>query len=133
MTSVFNLYPTYYSLDSFPFEWLQKTQDLKLCCRDTSGKKVAFSMFQELLKALRECERVTAPEKCPPDNWGFAGFMKTAAHQVLKEVHFKANEKDDIFLMPYLALLSPSDISSDFLAHSSTILGWHNDQFLHRH
>ncbi|EER45712.1 conserved hypothetical protein [Histoplasma capsulatum H143] len=85
MASLFSLYLTYYSRDSFPFEWLQKTEDLEVCCRETSSEKVAFPMSPELLKAINKCGRVTAPGKCQkglPGNWGFAGFMKTAAHQL---------------------------------------------------
>ncbi|EGC41656.1 conserved hypothetical protein [Histoplasma capsulatum var. duboisii H88] len=64
MASLFSLYLTYYSRDSFPFEWLQKTEDLEVCCRETSSEKVAFPMSPELLKAINKCERVTAPGKC---------------------------------------------------------------------
>ena len=73
---------------SFPFEWLQKTEDLDVRCRDTTGEKVVFPTSPELLEAIHKCERVTAPEKARglPSNWGFDGFMKTAAHQVLDEV-----------------------------------------------
>lgn len=94
MVNLFSLYLSY-SSDSFPFEWLQKTEDLEVHCRDSTGEKVDFPASPELLKAIHNCERVTAPEKARglPNDWGFAGFMKTAAQQVLDEVPFiKAQE-----------------------------------------
>ncbi|EGC46799.1 conserved hypothetical protein [Histoplasma capsulatum var. duboisii H88] len=99
MAGLFCLYISY-SPDSFPFEWLQKTEDLKVQCRDSTREKVTFSTSPELLQAIHRCERVTAPEKTHglPSDWGFSGFMKTAAHQVLDEVPFtKAAEFEGPF------------------------------------
>ena len=92
-----DLFPLYlsYSPDSFPFVCLQKSEVLEVRCRKTTDDKVVFTISSELLKAIHKCERVTAPEKARglPSDWGFAGFMKTAAHQVLDEVPFpKAQE-----------------------------------------
>ncbi|PGH36584.1 hypothetical protein GX50_00621 [[Emmonsia] crescens] len=92
-----DLVPLYlsYASDSFPFEWLQKTEDLEVHCRDATGEKVTFPISPELLNAIHKCERVTAPEKRRglPSDWGFSGFMKTAAHEVLDKVPFtKAQE-----------------------------------------
>ncbi|OJD27108.1 hypothetical protein ACJ73_01492 [Blastomyces percursus] len=94
MAGLFHLYISY-SSDLFPFEWLQKTEDLKVRCRDSTREKVAFSISPELLHAIHKCERVTAPEKTQglPSDWGFSGFMKTAAHQVLDEVPFTKAEE----------------------------------------
>jgi hypothetical protein len=100
MAGLFNLYITYYPQDSFPVWWLQKTEDLNVCCRDTSSEKVAFTTSPELLKAIHRCKRVTAPEQGPlglPSDWGFAGFMTTAAYQILDEVPLKSKEYDDYF------------------------------------
>nr|KMM65144.1 hypothetical protein CPAG_01496 [Coccidioides posadasii RMSCC 3488] len=80
-----------YAPYSFLFEWLEKTPDLEVHCRDATGEKVLFTSSPELLKAIHECERVTAPEKFPglPSDWGFSSFIKTAVHQVLDKVYIK--------------------------------------------
>ncbi|KAL2388186.1 hypothetical protein RJ035_003510 [Blastomyces gilchristii] len=94
MAGLFHLYISY-SSDLFPFSWLQKTEDLKVRCRDSIREKTTFSISPELLQAIHKCERVTAPEKTLglPSDWGFSGFMKTAAHQVLDEVPFTKAEE----------------------------------------
>ncbi|KAK2865469.1 hypothetical protein FQN49_003536 [Arthroderma sp. PD_2] len=94
MAHLFRLYLSY-KPDSFPFEWLQKTTELEVRCRDTTGEKITVSTSPELLKAIRNCERVNFPNKRGrlPSDWGFSGFMNAAVHQVLDEVPFtKANE-----------------------------------------
>ncbi|EER26850.1 hypothetical protein CPC735_010270 [Coccidioides posadasii C735 delta SOWgp] len=94
MAALFRLYLSY-SSGSFRFGWLQKTVDLKVRCRDTTSDKAVFPISSDLLKAIHKCERVTAPEKSRglPSDWGFSGFMKTAAHQVLDEVPFTQSEE----------------------------------------
>ncbi|KMP07296.1 hypothetical protein CIRG_06977 [Coccidioides immitis RMSCC 2394] len=94
MADLFRLYLSY-SSGSFQFGWLQKTVDLKVRCRDTTSDKAVFPISSDLLKAIHKCERVTAPEKSRglPSDWGFSGFMKTAAHQVLDEVPFTQSEE----------------------------------------
>ncbi|KMQ46341.1 hypothetical protein HL42_2983 [Trichophyton rubrum] len=88
---LFKLYISY-APDSFPCDWLEKTEDIKVKCIDSTGNKVDFPTPPELLKAIRKCERVNHPEKGLfsglPSNWGFSGFMQTGAYQVLDEYPF---------------------------------------------
>ncbi|KAK2754056.1 hypothetical protein FQN54_007225 [Arachnomyces sp. PD_36] len=95
MERLFDTFLTSYSHDSFPVEWLQKTGDLKVCCRDTSDEKVAFPLSPDLLKAIRKNKRITTAEKIPqrlPSNWGFSGFMNFAAHEVLGDIPIEDRE-----------------------------------------
>ncbi|KAK2806748.1 hypothetical protein FQN50_005746 [Emmonsiellopsis sp. PD_5] len=124
-----DLVPLYlsYASDSFPFEWLQKTEDLEVRCRDATGGKVIFPISSGLLNAIHKCERVTAPEKHRglPSNWGFAGFMKTAAHDVLDKVPFTKSEE---FYGPLFDRLNMVVIES-----YPRIVGVHVFQLHHNH
>ncbi|EEH16839.2 hypothetical protein PABG_06926 [Paracoccidioides brasiliensis Pb03] len=87
----------------------QRTEDLKVRCRDSTREKVTFPTTPQLLQAIHKCERVTAPEKGQglPSNWGFSGFMKTATHhQVLDEVPFTKVEGDYLLKSELLAVTS---------------------------
>lgn len=82
---LFKLYISY-APDSFPCDWLEKTEDIKVKCIDSTGDKVEFPTPPELLKAIRKCEKVNHPEKgpCLPNNWHFSGFMQGGAYEVLR-------------------------------------------------
>ncbi|GBF60807.1 hypothetical protein TMEN_3262 [Trichophyton mentagrophytes] len=82
---LFKLYISY-APDSFPCDWLEKTEDIKVKCIDGTGDKVEFPTPPELLKAIRKCENVNHPEKgpCLPNNWHFSGFMQGGAYEVLR-------------------------------------------------
>lgn len=90
MPALCSLYLSY-APDSFPFEWLRKTEDIEVQCRDSTEEEIVFLTPPELLNAIHKCERITAPEKqgCGlPSDYGFDGFMGTAILQVLREAPF---------------------------------------------
>ncbi|KAM5434762.1 hypothetical protein MferCBS31731_006534 [Microsporum ferrugineum] len=87
MASFFRGYMSY-APNSFSFEWLERTPDLEVKCKDFTGEKFAFSTSPELLKAIRSCQRINDPDEGGwlPSDWGFSGFLTNAAHQAVDKV-----------------------------------------------
>ncbi|KAM5497233.1 hypothetical protein McaMca56_004239 [Microsporum canis] len=87
MASFFRGYMSY-APNSFSFEWLERTPDLEVKCKDFTGQKVVFPTSPELLEAIRDCERINHPNKGGwlPNDWQFSGFLESAAYQALKKV-----------------------------------------------
>ncbi|KMP04831.1 hypothetical protein CIHG_04115 [Coccidioides immitis H538.4] len=54
MADLFDLYCSY-EPDSFSFEWLQKTTDLEVYCKDATEEKMDIPTSPALLKAIHNC------------------------------------------------------------------------------
>ncbi|EQL33136.1 hypothetical protein BDFG_04876 [Blastomyces dermatitidis ATCC 26199] len=80
-------------LDEIPF---MKAED---CIVWTAPeRRLLFQQLQSFYKSSTNVRELLAPEKAQglPSDWGFSGFIKTAAHQVLDEIPFmKAEDKDN--------------------------------------
>lgn len=83
-----------YADSSFLFDWLEKTPDIRLRCRNTTEQETLFTTPPELLRAIHTCEWVTSPEKDLglPSDWGFAGLIQFAVHKVQETVQVKSRE-----------------------------------------
>ncbi|EGE01021.1 hypothetical protein TEQG_00075 [Trichophyton equinum CBS 127.97] len=81
-----------YADSSFLFDWLEKTPDIRLRCRNTTEQETLFTTPPELLRAIHTCEWVTSPEKDLglPSDWGFAGLIQFAVHKVQETVDVKS-------------------------------------------
>ncbi|PGG98388.1 hypothetical protein AJ80_09538 [Polytolypa hystricis UAMH7299] len=90
MAKLFPMYLSHYSSDSFPLSSCKGQRTSRCVVGTPLERKWPFQYLPELLKAIHNCEGVTAPEKAPglPSDWGFAGFMKAATHKVADEVPF---------------------------------------------
>ncbi|PGG96489.1 hypothetical protein AJ80_09820 [Polytolypa hystricis UAMH7299] len=97
--------------------WLQKTSDLEVCCKDTTGEEVNFPTSSTL---LQECPKICYPEKTTwglPDDYNFTGFMGIAVDQVSRKVEIP---KAELFSGPLLQLLYEGII----VEHHRRILGY---------
>ncbi|EER40330.1 predicted protein [Histoplasma capsulatum H143] len=91
----FGLYLTYYLQGSFSFEWVEKTEDLRMSIKDISSKKMAFSMSLGLLNAINKYERVTVLE----NGLQIADVIKAAAHRFSKRLSVKLDPRFDALLL----------------------------------
>lgn len=87
MADLFDLYCSYQP-DSFTFEWLRKTTDLEVRCKDTAEGKVDFPTSPALLDAIHSCKAISFPETARqlPSDYGFTGFIEGAVHEVQQRV-----------------------------------------------
>ncbi|EGE86447.2 hypothetical protein BDDG_09392, partial [Blastomyces dermatitidis ATCC 18188] len=58
-------------------------------------RRLLFQQLQSFYKSSTNVRELLAPEKAQglPSDWGFSGFIKTAAHQVLDEIPFMKAEE----------------------------------------
>jgi hypothetical protein len=94
MADLFDLYSSY-EPDSFPFEWLQKTIDLEVRCKDATEEKIDFPTPPALLKAIHACQKIMSPETTRelPSDFGFTGFMETAVDEIRAKVQITEPEE----------------------------------------
>ncbi|KAK2737032.1 hypothetical protein FQN57_000481 [Myotisia sp. PD_48] len=84
MGNLFMDYSTYQP-DSFTFEWLCRTEDLEVVCRDSTREPVDLTS-DALLKAIHNCKIISTPEPELPSDWGFSGFIGGAVATVEREL-----------------------------------------------
>lgn len=64
IAALFNLYWSCPS-DLFFFDWLQRTPDLKVVCKETTGEEVDFPTPPALETAIQNCAKINSPVLIP--------------------------------------------------------------------
>ncbi|OJD27701.1 hypothetical protein ACJ73_00911 [Blastomyces percursus] len=98
MLDLFNDYLTY-SPDTFPFEFLQKTTDLKVVCEDTTAENVEFITPSTLEDAIMNSARINSPDTSeypwdPPVDDSWTGWMGITIDSLLKSVDIPRGEQE---------------------------------------
>ncbi|EEH11694.1 conserved hypothetical protein [Histoplasma capsulatum G186AR] len=92
--------------DLFSFDWLQKTLDLEVVCKDTTNEEVGISTPRSLEQAIRKCARINSPNSpeflSPPVDYSWTGWMGLAIDDLKKEVTIKTEAKCEGPLFSFL-------------------------------
>ncbi|OAT05244.1 hypothetical protein BDBG_01667 [Blastomyces gilchristii SLH14081] len=120
MCALFHMYRSE-TPDLFSFDWLQKTLDLEVVCKDTTKEEVGISTPPSLERAIRKCARINSPNSpnflCPPADYSWTGWMGLAIDDLKKEVTIKTEAKCDGPLFSILGQGLAADGHRRVLAH----------------
>ncbi|EGC46684.1 conserved hypothetical protein [Histoplasma capsulatum var. duboisii H88] len=79
--------------DLFSFDWLQKTLDLEVVCKDTTNEEVGISTPPSLERAIQECAMINFPNSpeflSPPVDYSWTGWMGLVIDELKNEVTIK--------------------------------------------
>ncbi|PGH05850.1 hypothetical protein AJ79_06692 [Helicocarpus griseus UAMH5409] len=98
MPELFDLYWSY-PPDAFLFDFLQRTSDLKVVCKDATAEKVYFPTPPAIEKAIQNSTRINFPDTSsypldPPadDNW--TSWMEATIYYLSKGIDIPHGETE---------------------------------------
>ncbi|WEW61235.1 hypothetical protein PRK78_006725 [Emydomyces testavorans] len=88
-----------YQPDTFPFEFLQRTTDLKVVCKDTTAEKADFITPPALENAIQNCARINCPDTSeypwdPPVDDSWTGWMGITIDSLIKGIDIPRGEQE---------------------------------------
>lgn len=98
MPELFDQYWSYQP-DTFSFDFLQRTADLKVVCKATTAEKADFITPPALENAIQKSARVNSPDTSeypwgPPVNDSWTGWMEITIDSLLKGVDISRGEQE---------------------------------------
>ncbi|KAK2810621.1 hypothetical protein FQN50_002878 [Emmonsiellopsis sp. PD_5] len=96
---------------TYPFSFLQKSEDVKIICDDATSKKVEFVTPAGLEDALQESEMINSPKTNSgipgaPDDSSWAGWTLNAIGSLLDGIdHSRVSRGESMFDGPLLGVL----------------------------
>lgn len=98
MPELFHIYLSYQP-DTFSFDFLQRTADLKIICKDTTTENVAFVTPFALENAIQNSASINSPDTSqypggPPVDDSWTGWMGITIDRLIKGVDISRGEQE---------------------------------------
>ncbi|PGG97181.1 hypothetical protein AJ79_09318 [Helicocarpus griseus UAMH5409] len=98
MPELFNLYWSY-EPDAFSFDFLQRTKDFKVVCKDATAEKADFTTPPALERAIQNSARINSPDTSeypwgPPVDDSWTGWMGITIDSLIEGVDISRGEEE---------------------------------------